>query len=208
MAGNDRAIATDEPHRPRRLSGSTPSTRRGDSGGARGGGRVPRCRPRRAGMAATATSAVMAASPATGHAQRAQRHLLLPALQAVQRASGGSAKARSPTSASGSACRRPRRTVWRPSTRCSPRRLGHDACLHVCDDIACQCRGATEMVAELERTVGPSAEHAPQGDHVPSLDPDEPDLAPEPVPRPLRPGTGGAAAGGRRPEPSNGSSGP
>src|SRR3954469_11269013 len=37
--------------------------------------------------------------------------------------------------------------------------------LHVCDDIACRCKGAAELCAELERTVGP-AYHAPHGDHV------------------------------------------
>src|SRR5260370_41638964 len=36
--------------------------------------------------------------------------------------------------------------------------------LHVCDDIACRCKGAEQLCAELERTVGP-AYHAPAGDH-------------------------------------------
>jgi NADH-quinone oxidoreductase subunit F len=42
--------------------------------------------------------------------------------------------------------------------------------LHVCDDIACQCKGANELVAALERTVGPAHTHGPSGDHV-EIDP-------------------------------------
>ena len=34
---------------------------------------------------------------------------------------------------------------------------------HVCDDIACMCRGANELVAELERTVGPAGQTSEDG---------------------------------------------
>jgi NADH-quinone oxidoreductase subunit F len=38
--------------------------------------------------------------------------------------------------------------------------------VHVCDDIACKARGADALVAELERSAGPPAHHAPEGNHV------------------------------------------
>ena len=38
--------------------------------------------------------------------------------------------------------------------------------LHVCDDIACRCKGAAELVEALEREVGPAHAHGPSGDHV------------------------------------------
>ena len=38
--------------------------------------------------------------------------------------------------------------------------------LHVCDDVACRVRGATELCATLERDFGPPLAHAPVGDHV------------------------------------------
>jgi NADH-quinone oxidoreductase subunit F len=38
--------------------------------------------------------------------------------------------------------------------------------LHVCDDVACKCRGANELIAHLENTVGPAHAHGPSGDHV------------------------------------------
>ena len=34
---------------------------------------------------------------------------------------------------------------------------------HVCTDIACMCRGGSELVAELERAAGPAGEHAGNG---------------------------------------------
>jgi NADH-quinone oxidoreductase subunit F len=46
------------------------------------------------------------------------------------------------------------------STVPRPRRV-----LHVCDDIGCRCKGAAELCAELERTVGPAYHHGPEGDH-------------------------------------------
>ncbi len=38
--------------------------------------------------------------------------------------------------------------------------------LHVCEDVACMPRGSGELIAELERTVGPAAHHGPAGSHV------------------------------------------
>ena len=54
---------------------------------------------------------------------------------------------------------------------------------HVCTDIACMCRGGTELVEELERTVGPAGEPSAER-HI--------DLAREPLPRHVRAGPGGA----------------
>ena len=103
---------------------------------------------------------------------RARRNLLLPALQAVQRRFGWITEGAliyvcerldvPPAEAYGVA------TFYALlATTPRPRRV-----LHVCDDIACQCRGATEMIAELERTAGPPLSHGPHGDHV-ILDPDK-----------------------------------
>jgi NADH-quinone oxidoreductase subunit F len=107
----------------------------------------------------------------TGHDQRAQRHRLLPALRAVQSRVGWISEG-----ALNYVCVRlgvPPAEAYGVATFYAllsltprPRRV-----LHVCDDIACQCRGATEMIAALERAVGPSAEHAPDG-HSVVLDPD------------------------------------
>jgi NADH-quinone oxidoreductase subunit F len=38
--------------------------------------------------------------------------------------------------------------------------------LHVCDDVACRCKGAVEVIEQLERTVGPAHVHGPHGDQV------------------------------------------
>jgi NADH-quinone oxidoreductase subunit F len=42
--------------------------------------------------------------------------------------------------------------------------------LHVCDDVACRCKGAMELIETLEREVGPAHVHGPHGDHV-AIDP-------------------------------------
>jgi NADH-quinone oxidoreductase subunit F len=42
--------------------------------------------------------------------------------------------------------------------------------IHVCDDVACKCRGADELAAEMERLLGPAHTHGPAGDHV-AIDP-------------------------------------
>jgi len=86
--------------------------------------------------------------------RRDRRHLLLPALQAAQARVGWISEG-----ALAYICKRldvPPADAWGVATfygllsmEPRPRRV-----LHVCDDIACQCRGANELIAELERTVG------------------------------------------------------
>jgi NADH-quinone oxidoreductase subunit F len=99
-----------------------------------------------------------------GHAARGRRHLLLPAFQAVQSRVGWISEGAlnyiserltvPPADAYGVA------TFYALlSTVPRPRRV-----LHVCDDIACRCKGAVQLCAELERAVGP-AYHGPDGDH-------------------------------------------
>ena len=101
-----------------------------------------------------------------GHEARAQRHLLLPALQAVQSRIGWISEGAlnyicqrltvPPADAYGVA------TFYALlSTVPRPRRV-----LHVCDDVACRCKGAEAMCQELERTVGPAYHYGPDGDHV------------------------------------------
>src|SRR5207237_40907 len=99
-----------------------------------------------------------------GHEARAQRHLLLPALHAVQSRVGWVSEG-----ALNYICKRltvPPADAWGVatfyallSTTPRPRRV-----LHVCDDIACKCRGADELIAELEAKVGP--EHHPPSDRT------------------------------------------
>jgi NADH-quinone oxidoreductase subunit F len=100
-----------------------------------------------------------------GHDARARRHHLLPALQAVQQRVGWLSEG-----ALNYVCQRltvPPAEAWGVatfyalfSTTPRPRRV-----LHVCDDIACRCRGAEELIAALEQDVGP-AHHAPTNGHV------------------------------------------
>src|SRR4029077_2305719 len=47
------------------------------------------------------------------------------------------------------------------STTPRPRRV-----LHVCDDVVCRCKGAKEIIEELESTIGPAHSHGPPGEHV------------------------------------------
>jgi NADH-quinone oxidoreductase subunit F len=101
-----------------------------------------------------------------GHAQRAERHRLLPVLRAVQARVGWISEG-----ALTYICERldvPPAEAYGVATFYAllamtprPRRV-----LHVCDDVVCRCRGAAELIAELERTVGPAAHHAPSADHV------------------------------------------
>jgi len=102
---------------------------------------------------------------AGGHSARGQRHLLLPTLQAVQSRMGWISEGAlnyvcerltiPPADAYGVA------TFYALlSTVPRPRRV-----LHVCDDIACRCKGAAELCEQLERTVGPAYHHGPEGDH-------------------------------------------
>ena len=90
-----------------------------------------------------------------GHAARSQRHLLLPALHAVQEHIGWispgalnyvcSRLTVPPADAYGVASFYALFSLeWRP-----PR------VVHVCEDIACKCRGADELIAELEGRLGP-----------------------------------------------------
>ncbi|MGH7702054.1 MAG: NAD(P)H-dependent oxidoreductase subunit E [Gemmatimonadales bacterium] len=99
-----------------------------------------------------------------GHAARERRDLLLPALHTVQARVGWISEGAlnyvcqrltiPPADAFGVA------TFYALlSTVPRARRV-----LHVCDDIACRCRGAEQLCAELERMVGPAWHHGPEGD--------------------------------------------
>jgi NADH-quinone oxidoreductase subunit F len=100
-----------------------------------------------------------------GHAARAQRHLLLPALHALQSAVGWISEGGLMY-----VCTRltvPPAEAWGVATFYGllattprPRRV-----LHVCDDIVCRTRGAKPVMAALEREVG-GAHHAPAHDTV------------------------------------------
>jgi NADH-quinone oxidoreductase subunit F len=100
-----------------------------------------------------------------GHDARGRRHLLLPALHAVQSRVGWISEG-----ALNYVCTRltvPPADAWGVatfyalfSTTPRPRRV-----LHVCDDLACKCRGADQLIAALEREVGPE-HHAPSGNHA------------------------------------------
>ena len=115
-----------------------------------------------------------------GHSARARRHLLLPALHALQSAVGW-------ISEGGLMylCARltvPPAEAWGVATFYGllattprPRRV-----LHVCDDIACRTLGAKAVIAALEREVG-HAHHAPaqHGSSTP-VDPGEASWLPSP----------------------------
>ena len=101
-----------------------------------------------------------------GQAARIRRHLLLPALQAVQSRVGWISEGGlnyvcerlsiPPADAYGVA------TFYALlSTVPRPKRV-----LHVCDDIACRCKGAARLCEELERSNGPPYHQGPDGDHV------------------------------------------
>jgi NADH-quinone oxidoreductase subunit F len=102
----------------------------------------------------------------TGAAVRARRHLLLPALQAVQGTIGWISEG-----AMDYVCERlnvPPADAWGVATFYAllattprPRMV-----LHVCDDIGCKARGADKLCAMIEREAGPAHAHAPAGDHV------------------------------------------
>ncbi len=90
-----------------------------------------------------------------GRAERERRHLLLPALQALQERAGWITRG-----GLGYVCRRlavPPAEAYGVasfyglvSTEPRPPRVAH-----VCDDLACRTAGALELAAELERLVGP-----------------------------------------------------
>ena len=101
-----------------------------------------------------------------GRAVREQRHLLLPALQALQARVGW-------ISEGGLVyvCERlgvPPADAWAVATFYAllatsprPRRV-----LHICDDIACRNRGGREIAAAVEHECGHAISRAPGGDHL------------------------------------------
>ncbi len=117
------------------------------------------------------------------HAAQAERHRLLPALLSVQEHVGWI----SPGALS-YVCQRldaPPAEVYGVatfyallSTEPRPPRV-----VHVCEDLACRCRGSDELIAALEQAAGPEG----TGEGV--------DLVPLAVPRPVRPGARGAPDG-------------
>ena len=126
-----------------------------------------------------------ATPPHGGHAAREQRHLLLPALHALQERAGWI----SPGGLNYVARRLtvPPADVYGVATfyalfSIEPR---PPRVVHVCDDIACRCAGSEALIAELEERFGP------EGNDVDGL-------AAQPVPGPVRPRAGGAAHRGRR----------
>src|SRR5262245_50875103 len=96
-----------------------------------------------------------------GGETRALRHLLLPALQALQARAGWISEG-----GLGYVCERlnvPPADAWGVatfyallSTEPAPPRV-----VHVCDDIACKCRGADAMIAELESSASAASHPAP-----------------------------------------------
>jgi NADH-quinone oxidoreductase subunit F len=101
-----------------------------------------------------------------GRDTRARRHRLLPALQALQARIGWLSEG-----GIGYVCDRlnvPPADAWGVATFYAllatsprPRRV-----VHVCDDIACKCRGADAVIATLESMAGPGLDHAPHGSQV------------------------------------------
>ena len=100
---------------------------------------------------------------AGGHAARGRRHLLLPALWALQERIGW-------ISAGGlnEVCRRltvPPADAYGVATfyalfALEPR---PPRVVHVCDDIACRCHGAQELIAQVEERFGPEGELSEDG---------------------------------------------
>ncbi|HTE46107.1 MAG TPA: NAD(P)H-dependent oxidoreductase subunit E, partial [Gemmatimonadaceae bacterium] len=101
-----------------------------------------------------------------GREARQQRHLLLPALQALHARVGWISE-----TGLDYVCKRldvPPADAWGVATfyallSTTPRA---PRVLHVCDDIACRCKGAMEVIDGLERSVGPAHGHGPSGDHA------------------------------------------
>jgi NADH-quinone oxidoreductase subunit F len=101
-----------------------------------------------------------------GRATREQRHLLLPALRALQARVGWISE-----TGLEYVCLRldvPPADAWGVatfyallSTTPRPPRV-----LHVCDDVACRARGAGGLCEQLERQFGPAHTHGPNGDHA------------------------------------------
>jgi NADH-quinone oxidoreductase subunit F len=105
-----------------------------------------------------------------GREARAQRHLLLPALQALHSRVGWISE-----TGLDYVCTRlnvPPADAWGVATfyallSTTPR---VPRVLHVCDDVACRCKGAAELVERLEAAVGPAHAHAAGEQHV-EIDP-------------------------------------
>jgi NADH-quinone oxidoreductase subunit F len=100
-----------------------------------------------------------------GKSQRDRRHLLLPALQALQLRVGWISEG-----GLNHVCERlniPPAEAWSVATFYAqlatsprPRRV-----VHVCDDVACRARGAKALCERLERELGPALPHAAPSDH-------------------------------------------
>jgi NADH-quinone oxidoreductase subunit F len=96
-----------------------------------------------------------------GRDSRARRHLLLPALQALQARAGWISKG-----GLAYVCDRlnvPPADAWGVATfyallATTPR---PPLLVHVCEDVACKCRGADAIAAALERAVGPALGDGP-----------------------------------------------
>jgi NADH-quinone oxidoreductase subunit F len=98
-----------------------------------------------------------------GHAARAQRHLLLPTLHALQGRVGWISRG-----ALNYVCRRltiPPAEAYGVASFYALFSMEPQAPVvaHVCTDVACICRGSRELVEELERTVGPAGAHPGNG---------------------------------------------
>ncbi len=102
----------------------------------------------------------------TGREARERRHLLLPALEALQARVGWISE-----TGLEYVCTRldvPPADAWGVATfyallSTTPRA---PRVLHVCDDIACRCKGAAELIDELRVIVGPAHTHAPHGEEL------------------------------------------
>ena len=101
-----------------------------------------------------------------GHAARAQRHLLLPTLHTLQSRVGWISRG-----ALNYVCRRltiPPAEAYGVASFYALFSLEPQppVVAHVCTDVACIARGSQELVAELERTVGPEGSHRGNGQAV------------------------------------------
>jgi NADH-quinone oxidoreductase subunit F len=98
-----------------------------------------------------------------GHEARSRRHLLLPALHAVQGRVGWISRG-----ALGYVCRRltiPPAEAYGVASFYSMLSLDErpPTVIHVCDDIACMVHGAERLCADFERELGPEGEPAKDG---------------------------------------------
>ncbi|MGH7690296.1 MAG: NAD(P)H-dependent oxidoreductase subunit E, partial [Gemmatimonadaceae bacterium] len=101
-----------------------------------------------------------------GQSMRDRRHLLLPALRALQARVGWISEG-----GLGYVCERldvPPADAWGVATfyallSTTPRAR---RVLHVCDDVACKCRGADQLCSALEEKFGPAHTHGPDGQQI------------------------------------------